>query len=100
MAAARFWHDVIQRQLSRRVDAPTILTGVVVTQENILTRETLALEGDVNVLGQANDGWHRNRGPRRMKQAVVTLFGPGDTLQDEDDCASRRADIDRLVSRI
>jgi len=47
-------HYMIERKFLWRKDAPAILTGVVIAQKYVFTRETLSLEWNVNVFDQSD----------------------------------------------
>src|SRR6185369_1449484 len=96
ISAARPRRDVIERQILRREDAPTVLTGVVVAQEDVLARQALSFEWYVDVFDQANHRRHRHGESRRVKPVIGTLFGVGNSLQNQHDGTSSRANVDRL----
>ena len=80
ITSARSWGYVIERQILRREDSTTVLTGVVVAKQDVLAGEALSLKWNVYVFHQPDDRRHRHRKPRGMQPLCGTLFGVGDAL--------------------
>ena len=91
---------MIERELGRSVHAAAVLARIVVPEEDVLSREALSFKRNVNILGQANDRRKRHCCPSRMDQTIITFLSTRDTLEDQYDCPSRRANVDWLIGRV
>src|SRR4030095_11540616 len=100
MSAFRARDNVIECELGRSVDAPAVLARIVVPEEDVLSREALSLKRNVNILRQSNDRRKRHCCPSRMNKAIVAFLSTRDTLKDQHDCPSRRANVDWLIGRV
>src|SRR4030095_3093803 len=54
ITSPRSGSDVVERQILRRENSTAVLTGVVIAQQDVLTREALSLKRDVDILHQPN----------------------------------------------
>ncbi len=91
---------MIERQVLRSEDAPTVLTSVVIAQQDVFARQAFSLERDVNVFDQPDHRRHRHRKPRRVQPLSGAFFGVGYALENQHNRAAGRADIDRLEGSV
>src|SRR5262249_37351147 len=96
VAASRSRMNVIQGQVRRRVLPPAVLTRVVISQEDVLAREALSLERNMDVVDEPN---HRRKGHReacRVQPALAALFGVRHSLQNENNRPADGANVNGL----
>src|SRR5262249_15282435 len=88
--------DVVESQVLWCKGASAILTGIVVTEQDVLSGKALSFKRDVDVFDQPDNRRQRHGEPGRVKPLRGTFFGVCDALQYQDNRTPSRANIDRL----
>jgi len=95
--AARARNYVVKSKIARGKQGRTVLAGIAVTEQNILSRQSPRLVRNAAIFQQANHRGYAQREAGGVQKMTVLFLGHSNALQYQDDGAASGADIDRLV---